>query len=227
MDKLVLNCDRSANLSLIPHLFDRDQCKNIIQLINESDEKEQLRNRTRVITDRPDLAASIWEQMSDWLIDNYGEITDNLGDVWECSGINERFRLIKYKGGDNFNVHEDGVYWKEWNERSFVTFMVYLNDVEEEDGGATHFLDHGIRVQPKEGLCVVFKVDGLLHCGEPLLKGEKYLFRTDIMYRLKTGKDEEILKSLYDIMKTAEDTSNYKLWDTYHRIKANYCHTND
>jgi prolyl 4-hydroxylase len=46
-----------------------------------------------------------------------------------------------------------------------VTVLVYLNTLTEEQGGATHFPNLNLKVQPKQGMALVFfpsTVDGLL-----------------------------------------------------------------
>lgn len=183
-------------------------------------------NRVRLMEDNPDLSKQLWNQMHAWLKENgFGNAIDEFGDKWECCNINDRFRLVKYKAGEKFSIHEDGVYEKSSYERSFATFMVYLNDVDEELGGATFFIDHNVRIQPKQGLCVVFFVDNLLHCGEKLESGEKYLFRTDIMYRLSRAKDFKLRKEIYEAKKTAEsaqDTQSYIFWNKYEGLKSYY-----
>ena len=65
--------------------------------------------------------------------------------------------------------------------------MIYLNDGFE--GGATSFaeLDDRMRdedrltVNPRQGMALIF-AHPLLHKGEPVVSGRKYVLRTDVMY---------------------------------------------
>ena len=164
---------------------------------------------------------------------DWNDAKDEFGDTWQCSGINERFRLIKYDPGDQFKCHEDGFYQESWDKRSFATLMIYLNDVPAESGGSTLFIDHGIRIHPKQGTCVIFFVDGLRHIGEKLTAGNKYLFRTDLMYDLMLASDLDLKKQIYETMKAAEaDFSKEKiesgvLWKKYFKLKEEYQEMSD
>lgn len=44
----------------------------------------------------------------------------------------------------------------------FLTWMIYLNDLDEEDGGNTEFLYQGVKVQPKAGRCLIWP-SGMTH----------------------------------------------------------------
>ncbi|THI92738.1 MAG: hypothetical protein CAF41_000005 [Nitrospira sp. CG24A] len=74
-------------------------------------------------------------------------------------------------------------------EESQLTFMIYLN--EGMTGGETRFfadmeqtfLQHPyLSVEPKEGMALVF-MHSIWHEGAVVSSGEKYVLRTDIMYR--------------------------------------------
>jgi len=87
--------------------------------------------------------------------------------------------------------------------RSFLTFLIYLNDGFE--GGATRFYRPSNEsggggkisemvaqgVQPKKGCVLVFpqgNTASLLHEGSAVTKGTKYDVRTDVLYRRKSTK---------------------------------------
>lgn len=63
------------------------------------------------------------------------------------------------------------------NERSFYTFMIYLNAGFK--GGATAF--EGFEISPQIGDGIFFSQE-LEHAGLPVTSGRKYILRTDIMY---------------------------------------------
>ncbi len=95
----------------------------------------------------------------------------------------------RYLVGQEFKPHNDWFYpgqdyWKleqkRGGQRSW-TAMAFLNEVEE--GGATHFVNVGIGIDPKPGVLLVWNnalPDGspnedTLHAGTPVTKGEKYV----------------------------------------------------
>ena len=132
-----------------------------------------------------------------------------LGD-WTLQGLNPVFRLCKYRAGGHFGPHYDADFVLDpFRKRSLKTFMVYLNDNYE--GGETNFLDshelhldsdRGIYCSPPEcvfaslkarrGDCLVFD-HLLLHEGQQVSRGEKYIIRSDVMFEKApvVGLDEE------------------------------------
>lgn len=101
--------------------------------------------------------------------------------------MNERLRLYRYDVGQKFDWHLDGSFERPTGERSFFTFMVYLND--DFEGGTTSFTNvqsristgDMLRVTPKTGMALLFH-HPILHRGDPVVAGRKYVLRTDVMY---------------------------------------------
>lgn len=57
-----------------------------------------------------------------------------------------------------------------------LTYVIYLNDVQDDQGGCTGFLYQKVKVQPKAGRIVVFPPYWThVHAGHPLLSGVKYI----------------------------------------------------
>lgn len=73
-------------------------------------------------------------------------------------------------------------------QRSFITFQLYLGGTCEGKDGSTRFLSyHGpdngvIDVEPTVGRVLMFQHAGLVHEGSAVKNGEKYTLRSDIMY---------------------------------------------
>ena len=115
---------------------------------------------------------------------------------WRPDGLNPCFRVCRYEKGGVFFPHLDGVYEESAARRSQLTFMLYLNDVPREHGGATSFYDGRQRpyqppdpqfvrraYQPEAGSCIVFD-HTLLHDGGALLgDAPKYIMRSEVMFR--------------------------------------------
>jgi prolyl 4-hydroxylase len=72
----------------------------------------------------------------------------------------------------------DGSYSRNENEKSFYTFLIYLND--DFEGGETEF-GNLFTVTPIKGSALVF-YHPLRHEGKTLISGLKYVLRTDVMY---------------------------------------------
>ena len=114
---------------------------------------------------------------------------------WRPAGLNPCFRICRYERGGRFAPHFDGGFDASPSVRSRQTFMLYLNDANDFDGGATSFFDARQRayrapdpefayfsLAPEAGACVVFD-HALLHDGGELRGGTKYIMRSEVMYR--------------------------------------------
>jgi hypothetical protein len=126
------------------------------------------------------------------------------GDEWEICAVNELIRFCRYGVGQYFGVHVDEMYKFNEEKCSFLTCMIYLNSqlekadslLQEENssytGGSTVFLDKEyfpeLEVKPSAGNCLLFyqgQPYNLLHEGEVVTSGIKYIMRTDIVYSKK------------------------------------------
>lgn len=134
---------------------------------------QEIRNNDRVIYDDVQFAEKLFQVAKELLPASI--------DDWEICGLNERFRFYRYEKNQYFKWHKDGSYARHEKERSFLSFIVYLND--DFVGGATAFRFD--KIQPKKGSVLVFP-HALLHQGDPVESGVKYVLRTDVMYRQKT-----------------------------------------
>jgi hypothetical protein len=136
--------------------------------------RKDIRDNSRVMLDDPELASDWWERAKSLLVEDW------FG--WKVVGFNERFRYYRYDVGQRFARHTDGCFERNSLERSHFTFMVYLNDGFE--GGATAFHESraSLLVTPERGKALVF-YHRQLHEGMPIVKGRKYVLRTDVMYR--------------------------------------------
>jgi 2-oxoglutarate-Fe(II)-dependent oxygenase superfamily protein len=143
---------------------------------------EEVRNNERVLLDDATLAADLFHRAEPFLP---AEI-----DGLRLSGFNERWRFYRYQPGQTFKPHRDGSYMrmKSWEE-SEMTFMIYLND--RMAGGDTRFftdMEQAFRqrpylsVQPKKGMALVF-IHSIWHEGAVVHSGQKYVLRTDVMYK--------------------------------------------
>ena len=137
-----------------------------------------IRNNDRVTLDDVDLAEELWRKISPYFREPFKNS--------KAVSLNERFRIYKYSPGQFFDWHQDGEYQKDDTLVSRFTMMVYLNDTV--TGGGTSFADvysphtfADFTVIPVVGKTLLFH-HPLSHRGDPILSGEKYVLRTDVMF---------------------------------------------
>lgn len=138
----------------------------------EGELRPELRNNDRVIFDDPELARTLFDRVRPHL--------PAAMKGWTLCGVNERFRCYRYRPGHYFRLHTDGAFFRDELERSFLTFMIYLNTVDE--GGGTEFPELQRLIEPQPGRALFFQ-HPLLHEGQEVRAGVKYAIRSDIMYR--------------------------------------------
>jgi len=182
---------------------------NSMEFINVPGYSQKYRNQERILVNSVSLSRVVYKRILPFIPNTISTAEGSDSSYssnylaapkgeWDSSECNDLWRLCKYGPGGKFLSHYDGIYVKDTNNRSFFTFMIYLNDVAE--SGATRFLDKKVdetlvKIQPKTGSVLVFQHD-IWHDGETLNQGEKYIIRSDIMYTLRNSKTtpEAILK---------------------------------
>ena len=105
-----------------------------------------------------------------------------------------RVYMFRYYEDGFFRKHYDGFSEDKKGNRSRITVLVYLNDLDETCGGATRFYSESSRdinfvnhdgsifdIVPRIGTMVMF-THNLLHEEMPLLKGYKYCIRFNVLY---------------------------------------------
>jgi len=184
---------RAKNIGTIESFLSADECDDYIRCGEASGFAEapvstsagmvmmkDVRNNDRVMIEDAVRAQALYEKLSVHLSPRFQK-------KWTPAGLNERLRLYRYDVGQKFDWHRDGCFERDNGERSHVTFMVYLND--DFEGGATSFCDDSglmpdgpIRIRPEKGKALLFH-HPIMHRGDPVTNGRKYVLRTDVMYR--------------------------------------------
>jgi len=169
----------------IPNFLTGEECSGFIQYAEDQGFEEALiqtravgqvmnkdiRDNDRHIWDARDLATQLWVLVKEYVPEEV--------DGWYAHGLNERFRIYRYKDGQQFKVHPDGSFKRDAHEHSKITLLIYLND--NFDGGSTEFVNPYETIEPEAGKMLLFS-HGQLHKGNSVPKGTKYVFRTDVMY---------------------------------------------
>lgn len=148
------------------------------------------RNNDRHVVDSAALATRLAERLRP----HAPATLDADGTAWHYAGINERIRFCRYRPGQRFNVHRDGVHHRGPGYRSHLTLLVYLADGAAFAGGDTVFYTHGPegadggaprelgRVRPRAGSLLLFD-HAIWHAGLEVTAGTKHVLRSDVMYR--------------------------------------------
>lgn len=144
-----------------------------INLHGQQSMNKGVRNNDRLMIFDNDLAENLFQKAAEFLPQTHED--------YEVLDFNEMFRVYKYSSGQRFKMHRDGSYIRNENEKSFYTFLIYLND--DFEGGETEF-ENLFTVAPKKGSALVF-YHPLRHEGKTLMSGLKYVLRTDVMYAKK------------------------------------------
>jgi hypothetical protein len=133
----------------------------------------QIRNNRRVIFDDVEWANDLFDRVKDHVPQEiHGMI---------LAGANERLRCYEYLPGHRFAPHSDGAFIRNEDERSWYTYIIYLN--EEFEGGETVFLvEPEVVIKPRTGAGLFFQ-HPIIHEGALATSGIKYAARTDLMYR--------------------------------------------
>ncbi|KAI9931381.1 hypothetical protein ASPWEDRAFT_169776 [Aspergillus wentii DTO 134E9] len=147
--------------AVIDNFMTPDECTQLLHLantqnptnwarakVNAGNGKEVMevdtRNCGRIIWDSPDLADRILHRLRPFIeqcgiqqIQNQPLVTGRgpakRGEVVQVSRLNERFRFLRYEGGEYFRPHWDGSYVTPDGERSLYTIHLYLNGSGEQD----------------------------------------------------------------------------------------------
>lgn len=141
---------------------------------------KDVRNNERVMVDDRDRTQALYQRLA-------GHLAPSFQHRWQPVGLNERLRLYRYDVGQKFDWHRDGHFARDNGERSQFTFLIYLND--DFEGGATSFCDDTglmpdgpLRVTLEKGMALLFH-HPIMHRGDRVTRGRKYVLRTDVMYR--------------------------------------------
>jgi len=183
---------------ILDNVFTNEECDSLIKLSEEIPENYEIakvtydneqiidtnyRNNKRWLNFDKKLAETFFEKIKSYIP------TEFEGNKVSC--LNERLSFLKYSPGEYFRAHQDGYYIRpDDSEISYITVQIYLNDLKEEDGGATTFIENAYNgiyknysVIPKAGRVLLFEHD-IEHEGSILNYGLKYCIRTDVMYSI-------------------------------------------
>jgi predicted 2-oxoglutarate/Fe(II)-dependent dioxygenase YbiX len=172
---------------LVKNFMSGNECKELVTHaenigFDKADDKYPLSYRTnkRCWEDNMTLAQSLWYELSATGVFKL-ELTN-------ASGINSRLRYCRYDDSEVFNIHRDGRYYKTECEYSKLTFLLYLSDVSDYEGGSTRFFQQNnpqtllLDIKGSKGDVLIFD-HTLWHEGEKIAFGTKYILRSDVLFQ--------------------------------------------
>ncbi|MDI1431483.1 prolyl hydroxylase family protein [Polyangium sorediatum] len=178
----------------VPALFSPEECASILDgaqggawlpaTVNAEEGRvvdPRIRSSTTAVLRDPALADELFRRVKPHVPER---MTTELGArgrvAMHLAGIFLPLRIYRYEVGQHFGLHQDQSYAGEGGTRSLLTLMVYLN--EGFAGGATEFPEQERIIVPKTGDALLFQ-HMLLHAGNPVTDGTKFVLRSDVLYR--------------------------------------------
>lgn len=163
-------------MTVVDGLLSPEECRYLIDYLDTPDKLHTLHNSMA------EYDRSIWIN-DEWADRIFTRVKPHLPqEIREKVGINNYLRFSKYKDGGRFDRHVDGMNVDKDGRVTIMTVNIFLNS--EFTGGETDFFDNFgnfmVRAAPLAGRGAVFD-RGILHCGNVVHGGYKYLIRTDIM----------------------------------------------
>ncbi|GJE95187.1 2OG-Fe(II) oxygenase [Phanerochaete sordida] len=207
-DKEYLACNVLSDdqIILLDDLFSAEECKAFVRFIEslpleltppkKKGEAERVNHRISITA--PDFARRLHDVIAPHLpLFPHPASVRRPGGGSEGrapSSLNSNIRMYKYTPGQHFGPHyDDAVRDAVTGDRSEWTLLVYLTGVQDGvEGGETLFYKQE-RGKPKEtitppltrGTALLHRHGNecLLHEGSPVLKGTKYILRSDLMFK--------------------------------------------
>ena len=171
--------DSEALLWEVADVYSQPECDRLIEFIEQSSPQlatnnSTFRNPDRVIKDDPQIAGDLFSRLQPHLpkqIENFRLI-----------GLNERLRLYRYRPGQSFSAHMDHWYQPNDTQITLLTILLYLNS--DFVGGETKFMEQlEASITPQTGAVAIFQ-HKIRHEGAKVIRGTKYLLRTDVIYEI-------------------------------------------
>lgn len=178
----------------VPGLFGRDECEGILAgvagaewlaaTVNRAEGRAvdaRLRDNTVAVVRDPALAGELFRRARPHVPERMSaEIGGQGRSEMEVTGVFLPLRVYRYEVGQHFGLHEDQSYFGPGGEASLLTLLVYLNEGFE--GGETEFPEQGRTIVPATGTALLFQ-HRVLHAGNRISAGTKYVLRSDVLYR--------------------------------------------
>jgi len=177
----------------IDDFFTPEECDRYVA---KSNSKEAMQSRSPTVG--KDNTAKAQRTSTTWY-HHFSNVPELMAKASRLLGLQtidrwEEPQTVRYRGKEKFTWHLDalgpGENQAEMGGQRVATLLVYLTELDQDEGGATMFRDLGVddkplRVEPKKGSALLFfpAAGGIpnvpfdvrtLHCGEAVTKGAKH-----------------------------------------------------
>jgi len=186
-------------VATVPDLYSREECARILRSVASADwlpatvnshdgrvVDTKIRDSTTAVLRDEALASQLFERIRPHVPSRMCVEDPRLGSRTNMAvtGIFLPLRIYRYEPGQHFGLHQDQAYAGPEGSRSLLTLMLYLND--DFQGGETDFPEQETRIVPKTGMALWFQ-HMLLHSGDRVVQGSKYVLRSDVLYRIEAS----------------------------------------
>lgn len=186
------------DFKIIDNFLTKEKCEELVSLSEQIGYVEadisystggvinkDIRNNSRLLYRSEELRTYLEELLKNDIPETSLFITNGSFEHKKFLKLSGNFRFYKYSPGEKFKRHRDSNQLEEGGV-SLITVLIYLNDVC--DGGETFLCDRSLGdnqqlVKPLEGRLLMFD-HSIMHSGEELKEGYKYLLRTDLIYEI-------------------------------------------
>ncbi|GAA95533.1 uncharacterized protein L969DRAFT_307103 [Mixia osmundae IAM 14324] len=187
---------------VLPGFFSKALCSSFVQFVSTlklehspaARRGEAHRTNDRYGINDPAFAGRLWRETGlARALEDYPSLSDKAA---RASGLNPNIRVYRYEPGQCFNPHYDESVRDSAGRRSEWTLLIYLTGEQDGvQGGETAFYDgesfgglqragRDIVVSLDRGAALLHRhgAECLLHEGRPVLKGVKWVLRSDVMF---------------------------------------------
>ena len=170
-------------IKIYDDVFSDEECEELINEFNVGEQEfidEDKRPKFTQVTLSEEKSKSIISKLNN-PINDYCDFCDVSEYMLPETFAYELARIKKYRNGsdDQFKEHVDVRDYG--SSRRFMSFLIYLNDVEV--GGETRFINIQKKVRPKRGRLLIFPPLWLFpHMGAEVQSGDKYILSTYLHY---------------------------------------------
>jgi prolyl 4-hydroxylase len=171
-----------SNIKLLEDFLSNEQCEKIIECYKDKVKRSTVVSTKGDYTSDTRTSSTAFTSKDDELIKIIKEKAAKYVNLPETHI--EGIQFLKYEKGQYYKYHNDYFSNPRGNSQRVHTILLYLNDLEFEDGGETTFKYYKLKIFPKKGMAVWFRNsndDGTIieqksmHSGDPLLTDkEKY-----------------------------------------------------